>query len=117
MFKINCIGNLGADAELRNANGKEYMTFSIGCRMGKDETQWVSVSSYQTNLAQYLKKGGKVFVDGMGRLTEKDGKTYCNLSATTIQLLGSNQQESQAPAKPKAPTQNPTPQNDDDLPF
>jgi single-stranded DNA-binding protein len=117
MFKINAIGNLGSDAELRTSNGKEYMTFSIGCRTGKDETQWVSVSSYQTNLAQYLKKGGKVFVDGMGRLTEKDGKTYCNLSATTIQLLGSNQQESQAQAKPKAPTQTPTPQNDDDLPF
>lgn len=116
MLNLTIAGNLGNPAETRTSNdGRQFLTFSVACRTGKDETQWVSVTSTQLKLAEFLTKGQKVVVIGNLKLTEKDGKTYLNLSASNIALMGSNQSAdtSQAPAtfKPTAAS------NDEDLPF
>lgn len=73
MLTVNLIGNLGADAEVKNIQGKLYLTFRVAHseRFTKadgtvvEETQWVScISSQFTNLQPYLKRGQKVFVFG-----------------------------------------------------
>ena len=114
MLQLTIAGNLGQASEVKNLNGKEVLSFSVAVRTGKDETQWVSVLSHQTNLAQYLTKGQKVVVSGQLRINERDGKTYLNLSASQITLMGGAGDT--APAS-KAPTSTPTAANDEDLPF
>lgn len=115
MLNLTIAGNLGNAAETRTSgDGRQFLTFSVACRVGKDETQWVSVTSTQVNLAPYLTKGQKVVVIGNLKLTEKDGKAYLNLSSNSIALMGSNQsgEASQTLAiNLKAAS------NDDDLPF
>ena len=73
MLTVNLIGNLGADAEVKNIQGKLYLTFRVAHseRFTKadgtviEETQWVScISSQFVNLQPYLKRGQKVFVFG-----------------------------------------------------
>lgn len=75
MLKVELIGNLGADCELRNINGREIVTFRVAhtdrwtdTNNGeiRETTQWVSCL-YNGNLGglrEYLKKGVKVFVRG-----------------------------------------------------
>jgi len=124
MLNLTIAGNLGNAAETRTSNdGRQFLTFSVACRTGKDETQWVSVTSTQVNLAQCLTKGQKVVVIGNLKLTEKDGKAYLNLSANNIALMGSNQSGDTSdkvnPSNNSTPsTNNPkAASNDDDLPF
>lgn len=69
------IGNLAADAVLQKGNSEDYLTFrAASTRKYRDPktgqpvemTQWVTVNinhNYQ-NIAQYLTKGTKVFVEG-----------------------------------------------------
>lgn len=72
MKQIQIIGNIGSDAVLRNANGNEFITFSVGTNekikqkdgTEKEITDWFSVICNQKSLASYLKKGTKVFVQG-----------------------------------------------------
>lgn len=73
MLTVNLIGNLGADAEVKNIQGKLYLTFRVAHseKFTKadgtvvEETQWISCITNQfTNLQPYLKRGQKVFVFG-----------------------------------------------------
>lgn len=86
MFKIEVIGNIGADAKIVNTNGSEFVSFSLAHtdKQGeKDVTTWVSVNHKNTKLAQYLLKGAKVYVRGNAVL-----KTYKNERGET--LIGIN---------------------------
>lgn len=74
MLKCSVIGNLGDDAQVRESNGKKFVSFKVahsesyekadGTRV--DSTQWVScaLAGDGGNLLQYLKRGVKVFVSG-----------------------------------------------------
>lgn len=72
MIQLNVLGNLGADAEAKEINGKKRITFRVASnrkRNGVDVTIWVSVLAdyeYHKNLLPYLKKGQNVFVSGDG---------------------------------------------------
>lgn len=83
-FEITVIGNVGRDAELRQAVGKPVCSYSVAVRMGKEKTSWVKVTTWgkQAELdAQYVKSGMKVIVrgvpqtddKGLPRTYEKDG--------------------------------------------
>ena len=95
MLKGQIIGNLGRDAELKSGAKGQFLTFSVGVKVyGQEETIWVNVVSNHVNLAQYLTKGTKVYVDGslsVKTYTNKNNETVAqvNLSAITIQLLSS----------------------------
>lgn len=106
MLQFTIIGNLGADAEVKEINGKKYSSFNVAStkKFGeKDETTWVSVLSfYSEKLHQFLVKGQQVYVSGDGRLnvfTKKDGTISADLSviASTIQLCGVKNAERQQP--------------------
>lgn len=75
MLQIEVIGNIGADAEIKEFNGKKYVSFNVAhSERRKDangttveSTTWVSVLSFGDGggLTQYLKRGAKVFVRGV----------------------------------------------------
>lgn len=87
--RVDIIGNLGADPEIRRLNdGSPVVNLRVACtdtwrdkNTGdrKERTEWVSVVIFNEGLAkvaeQYLKKGSKVFVSGslQTRKWEKDG--------------------------------------------
>ena len=105
MFKIDVIGNLGADAETRVSNGATYVVFrvahtvkSVDMQSGEvvREAVWVSCSKAGecTNLMPFLRKGTKVFVRGNAQLkvyTGHDGKQHAgiNLFVHELELCGS----------------------------
>ena len=78
MFKVEVIGNLGADAEIKEANGARFVSFRIAdTQKFKDqagneqtETNWIdcTMSNVESKVIQYLKAGVKVFVRGNASL-------------------------------------------------
>lgn len=75
MLKVEIIGNLGADAESREVNGKRFLSFRVAeTRKYADKstgemvqsTMWVSctMDGPNSNLLPYLKKGQRVFIRG-----------------------------------------------------
>ena len=105
MFKIEVIGNLGADAETRVSNGATYVAFRVAHTVKSVDMQtgevvrvavWVSCSKAGecTNLMPFLRKGAKVFVRGNAQLkvyTGHDGKQHAgiNLFVHELELCGS----------------------------
>lgn len=73
MQKLTLVGNLGADAVIRQSAGKEdFMSLKIACtESSKDRdgnkterTTWYDCTSKKTNLAQFLLKGHQVLIEG-----------------------------------------------------
>lgn len=102
MILANILGNLGKDAEIKNINGKEYLSFSVASTEKKGEsesTTWISVLSSNTNLLPYLKKGQQVFVSGRlsASIYQSQQSVGIDLSvfAQTMQLCGGKREESQ----------------------
>jgi single-strand DNA-binding protein len=76
MLKATLIGNLGNDPEMKySAGGQPFLRFNVASNFRvrspegewQDKTEWVRVTMFGAraeSLAQYLKKGTRVFVDG-----------------------------------------------------
>ena len=76
--KVQLIGNLGADPEVRSfQNGGKVCNLRLACSESwkdkntgekKERTEWVSVAIFNENLAgiaeRFLKKGSKVYLEG-----------------------------------------------------
>lgn len=103
MLQTNCIGHLGADAECKNANGKEFVTFRIAntdrwtddAGQVHESTTWVDVIlAGKPKVFEYLKKGQLVYVSGSISLRvysspkEKCMKAGLTINAKQIELLG-----------------------------
>lgn len=103
MLKMQVIGNLGADAELHQANGSEFVSFRVAhtesfTNNGQQtqRTTWVDITwnGNGGNLLQFLKRGAKVFVDGVPTLrvysSAKDRcwKAGVSIFARSIELCG-----------------------------
>lgn len=103
MLKIQVIGNLGADAELHQSNGSEFISFRVAhtesiTRNGvqTDSVTWVDVTMNGNGgqLLQYLKKGAKVFVDGnlalrvYSSMKDRCMKAGATCFARTVELCG-----------------------------
>jgi len=93
-------GNLGKDAEVKTVgNNMQMVAFSIAanlCRNGQnsqDFTVWFNCSMFRNvKLAEYLKKGTKVLVNGRLEMASgNDGKTYYGILVNDIEIIGSNQ--------------------------
>ena len=115
MVIITTTGNLGADAETKQINGKTYISMNLGCRMRKDATLWVSVfTSYNERLMPYLKKGQAVMISGEADIksfTRRDGGAGVDVSvfAYSLQLVGRAENAPQA-ANGQQPNNYPTQQ-------
>ncbi len=146
MLQIEIIGNIGNDAQVKDFNGKKYISFSVAHSekfknaqgVDTERTTWVSVlKNGESALVQYLKKGTPVFVRGdlsIKAYRDNNGQTQIgvNCLAREVQLLpggkrDQNQQEAPA-AGTSQPAQAPAPSDqqpaapaeggtNDDLPF
>ena len=92
MFKAMIIGNLGKDAEEREYNGKKFLSFTVAAsekdKEGKETTQWISVTTNQVSLKDYLKKGKQVYIIGDQKNDVYESKPDIRVKADEIQLLG-----------------------------
>lgn len=104
MLQATIIGNLGADAEVKNVNGSEFLTMRLAHTNkwtdanGKehDTTTWVDVTmngGYQ-NIIQFLRQGVKVYAIGNVELrvysSQKDRcmKAGLTIRAQRVELCG-----------------------------
>lgn len=115
MLKLQVIGNLGADAEFKSSNGKEFLTFRVAdTRKYADAdgvvtevTTWVGciMDKPSGSLAKFLTKGTKVYVEGLPRFrtykATKNGTTdyfvSVDLSVNFIQLCGGTSDDKDKP--------------------
>lgn len=103
MFQSTIIGNLGADAEVKTNNGKEFTTFRVAHSQrwtdeqgqNHEQTQWIDcVMNGKQAVAEYLKKGTTVCVTGSTQLrvysSQKDRcmKAGATISVRTLELVG-----------------------------
>ena len=99
MLKMIITGNVGKNAEVRTLqDGSQVISFSVGVRSGKDQTQWVSCAKFvkqggSVQVAQYLTKGAKVLCEGMPSASSyvaNDGTTKVDLKLRVyeLELLG-----------------------------
>jgi single-strand DNA-binding protein len=95
MFKTILTGNIGNDAEVTSFdNGSKVVTFSVAhskkwtdkAGVKQEKTTWIRCNMWkQDNLAQYLKKGVRVMVEG-----EIEARAYTNKEGQTVTSLELN---------------------------
>lgn len=78
MFKVELIGNIGSDAQVKNEGGKPFVSFSVAHtdkwvdnnNQTHESTQWVDciIGDPESPIVPFLKSGVKVFVRGNARL-------------------------------------------------
>jgi len=104
MRRITIIGNLTADAEVKDVSNKKVINFSIGTNEKfKDQQGNVTEKSYyyncsiwrdsNVNVAKYLTKGTKVFIEGSfdtDLYQDKEGKwkAAIKISVSNLELIG-----------------------------
>lgn len=104
MFKIEVIGNLGADAQIKGENGRQFISFNVAhtdtwtddAGQKHEQTQWVSciINDVESKVRQYLVKGKTVFVRGDARLrvfsSEKERRMVAGVTVNVreIELIG-----------------------------
>lgn len=106
MLKVELIGNLGADVEIKTANGSQFATFRVADTTkyttnqgeNKEITNWIdcTLNNVESKVLPYLKAGVKVFVRGNANLrvysSKKDRcmKAGLQVSVNEIELCGGN---------------------------
>lgn len=123
-------GNLGRDAQVRQAGGTSVAGFSVAVKSGygdKAQTLWLDCSLWgsraDSKLVDYLVKGQQVAVSGELGTREHEGKTYLTCRVNDITLVG-KRDDNATPRTNNAPKQSaasaPQPVIDDfdeDIPF
>ena len=109
MFRVEVIGNLGADAQVKGENGKEFVSFNVAhtdrwtdnTGTTHETTQWVSciINDAKSKVVQYLTKGKQVFVRGEARLrvysSEQARATVAGITVVVreIELVGGRSEQ------------------------
>jgi len=146
MIKLQIVGNLGGDCVLKEVNGKNVINFNVAHTEKfkdsqgavKEKTTWVNCAYWtdRTAVAQYLKKGKQVYVEGTPEVEAYSNKenqpaATLRMRVRDLQLLGGNNEGTQgnynasAPAAAtsnySSPSNRPVPaeveDGADDLPF
>jgi len=138
--KVQLIGNLGKDAETRQAGSSTVTNFSLATARSvkngqtgewRDETDWHDVVLWRgENVAQYLTKGTQVYVEGRLQTRSWDGNDGTKKYRTEVVcdgpsgllLLGGRQSSGRqaVPAAKPSGTQVADPYNvgdSDEVPF
>ena len=103
MLQAILIGNIGADAQLQNKDGKEFTTFRVAHNDSwndqagnrHESSLWIDcIMNGKPNVLPYLKKGQQVFITGTVKLriysSEKDRcmKPGLTVNVSRVELLG-----------------------------
>lgn len=104
MLNLSLAGSLGRDAEYKESqSGKGRCQFSVAVNIGYGEnkqTVWIDVTRWgegARGLANLLRKGSKVAVNGEMSTREHNGKTYVQCRADNVTILSSSDRK---PADP-----------------
>lgn len=136
MLKAQLIGYIGKDAVVSDYNNRKVINFNVAHSekykdaqgVQHEKTTWVSCSYWtdKTAIAQYLRKGTLVYVEGLPVADfyvnpQRDGDITGKLKFTVwqVQLLGGareNINNTPVSQSNPAPTYEPT-DSSDDLPF
>lgn len=98
-INVQILGNLGADAELKEHEGTAYLSFNVASNnyRNKDEVTWIRCAlwgSRAEKLQEYLTKGTRVLVTGLLTTREGDeGKTFLNCHADRVSFAGSSKDD------------------------
>ncbi len=124
MNKLIISGRLTRDAEVRFIpSGTPVMSFSVANNTGfgeKQKTHFFDCSMFgkraEGKLKDYMLKGQQVVVEGeisLNQYQKKDGTggASLNVFVNNVELMGGNQKSGSQPSA------DPTPSEDDDLPF
>ena len=132
MLKLIGNFNLGSDATVSTVSSKQVVNFPV-CHSESykdssgvlhEQSTWANASWWveRTTIAQYLKKGTQVLIDGVPSVktyVNKNGVTVAqlNIRVNSLQLL--SKPKEQAPQDTTQPDSNIPPISDaiDDLPF
>jgi single-strand DNA-binding protein len=136
MIKLTAIGHLGKDCTTNEVGGKKVINFNVAhtekwTAAGgevKEKTIWIECAYWteKTGIANYLKKGQQVYVEGQPevRTWESNGKQGVSLALRVgmVQLLGSANAGQQAGANASQGSSSPAPAaagviEEQDLPF
>lgn len=137
MQRLTIIGHVGSDAEVKDLGQNQVINFSVAVSesyVNKStnekvtNTTWYEVAKWGNNtaIAQYLKKGTQVLVEGKptARAWQKeDGSivSVLGINAFDIKLLSSTKSEGSNAPQAQQPAPNPVPafteEDDQDLPF
>lgn len=104
MFKVEVIGNIGADAEVITGNGGKFVSFRVAntdkwttdSGEKREATTWIDVtmSNTESKVLPYLKSGVKVFVRGNASLRVYSSPKLrlmmagIQVAATEVELCG-----------------------------
>lgn len=123
MLQLSIAGRTGRDAEYKQTQGgTDLCRFTVAADVGFGEnkqTVWVDVTRWgkgAEGLSKHLPKGSSVAVTGEMSLREHEGKTYVQLRADRVTLLGSKGEQR---GETKKPYEDPRAGHDDDtdIPF
>jgi single-strand DNA-binding protein len=143
LCKVTLIGNLGRDPEMRyTPDGRPVTQFSMAVNRSSknatgewvEETEWFRITVWGNQaerMAENLRKGGKVYVEGRFRSREweaQDGQKRTALEVTADQIINLERRpredggdpafESASTSPPVSPQRPPAGDSDlDDLPF
>lgn len=95
--RMQVIGNLGKDPEMRHTNsGMKVCVFSVAVNVkyrDSENTNWWNISAFDKTAelcSQYLKKGSKVFIDGrpvQRKYSDRDGVERISFSLTAEKVV------------------------------
>ena len=150
LCKVMIIGNLGSDPEMRyTPNGRAVTQFNVAVNQSTknqqtgewvEETDWFRVSVWgdrAERMAESLRKGNKVFVEGRFKTRQfegRDGQTRTALEITADSIVNLERRPREEDASfggqgqgqgygggqtvpATSPTRAPEPNDFDDLPF
>lgn len=130
MMRLEIIGNVGGDAVVKDLGTNQVINFNVAVtEKYKEETKttWFEVAKWgnTTTIAQYIKKGDKIFIAGKPNnrswVNEQgESVTVNGIIAFEIELLGSANKPQQEQSQPAASAQDVNQQfneEDDDIPF
>jgi single-strand DNA-binding protein len=144
MNRLEIIGHIGNDAEIKDLGQNQVINFSVAVSESYTNkqnekvtsTMWFECAKWgnSTAIAQYLKKGTQVYISGKpnnrGWVNEQgDVKTVNGITVFDIQLLGSKSESTQSSSTASSSTAQtqtnpqqsgsllPGEEEPDDLPF
>lgn len=138
MQRLSIIGHIGSDAVVKDLGQNQVINFNVAVSesyINKStnekvtNTTWYECAKWgnNTSIAQYLKKGQQVMVEGKptARAWQKEDTTIISvlgINVFDVRLLGSKPEGTSAPAQAQQPSNSfadtPKPEEDfEDLPF
>lgn len=124
MQEIQIIGRIGKDAEVKDFNNNQVINFSVAVsekftnkQTGEitTNTLWFECAKWgnNTSVAQYIKKGGQIFVKGKinnrAWLDQSGTPQFTNgINVFEIELLGSKDDSTPQPQGQRSPSTAPT---------